>query len=54
MDILKLTADGDALFRYMDENAKTNCAIGGRFDTQDKSQKHWARSRLRMRTKKQF
>jgi len=38
MDILKLTADGDALFRYMDENAKQIRAIGGRFDTQDKSQ----------------
>jgi hypothetical protein len=38
MDILKLTADGDALFRYMEENAKQIRAIGGRFDTQDKSQ----------------
>lgn len=38
MDILKLTADGDALFKYMEENAKQIRAIGGRFDTQDKSQ----------------
>ena len=38
MDILKLTADGDALFKYMEENAKQVRAIGGRFETQDNQQ----------------
>lgn len=38
MDILKMTADGDALFRYMEENAKQIRAIGGRYDTDDKGQ----------------
>ena len=50
MDILKLTADGDALF-YMDENAKQIRAIGGRFDTRDKAKKHWARLRLKTNEK---
>lgn len=38
MDILKLTADGDALFKYMEENAKQVRAIGGRFETEDNQQ----------------
>jgi len=34
VDVLKLTADGDAHFKYIEQNEKQTRALGGRYDTE--------------------
>jgi hypothetical protein len=42
VDILKLTADGDAHFKYIEQNEKQTRALGGRYDTEPDAQKQTA------------
>lgn len=42
VDILKLTADGDAHFKYIEANEKQTRALGGRYDTEPDAEKETA------------
>lgn len=37
IDVLKLSSDGDAHFKYIEENSKQTRALGGRYDTDDQA-----------------
>lgn len=42
VEVLKLTADGDAHFKYIEQNEKQTRALGGRYDTEPDAQKQTA------------
>lgn len=42
VDVLKLTADGDAHFKYIEQNEKQTRALGGRYDTEPDAEKQTA------------